>query len=302
MISTFGIIINDQIVYSSVEEDEPVFEVVVFSNVLIKMLSKNLWKLHKIIVEPINSLEDEKILIHQVFYKDQNLDILYCVKGNFKEGSRIGYEVLRLFQERLENSMPITNIQNILNEKKQVFKQFCEETSFYMEQTYGKRIEEEEYLHEVFIGEPALLYAGLSCQGLPVVSKLFGISIIDIGCEICEDDLKSKIDFFQTTISGQLATIAINSYIRAKAYAKEIQILLDEKERLYGFINFSQIGVDNLYTLELFTTGQPSKSNEFFNKVKSTAQTQFECLQKPFAGELKPYNKVKEFLSSLEFK
>lgn len=302
MISTFGIIINDQIVYSSVEEDEPVFEVVVFANVLIKMLSKNLWKLHKIIVEPINSIEDEKILIHQVYNKDQNLDILYCVKGNFQEGSRIGYEVLRLFQERIEQAFPLSNIQSVLNEKKQVFKQLCEETSFFMEQTYGKRIEEEEFLHEVFIGEPALLYAGLSCQGLPVVSKLFGISIIDMGTEICEEDLKCKIDYFQTTISGQLATIAINSYIRAKAYAKEIQILLDEMDKLFGFINFSQIGVNDLYTLELFTTGQPSKSNEFFNKVKSSAQTTFECLQKPFAGELKPYSKVKEFLSSLEFK
>jgi hypothetical protein len=302
MISTFGIIINDQVVYSSVEEDEPVFEVVVFANVLTKMLSKNSWKLHKIIVNPVNSLEDEKILIHQTYFKPLDLEVLYCVKGNFQEGSRVGYETLRQFEQKIEEEYPPTTILDVITNKKEVFKHLCEETSFFLEEKYGKRIEEEEFLHEIFTGEPALLYAGLSCQGLPIVSKLFGISIIDIGTDISEEELKSKIDYFQTTISGQLATIAINSFIRAKAFTKEIQILLDEKENMYGFINFAQTGINDLYTLELFTTGQPSKSNEFFNKVKNSSQHLFSCLQKPFAGELKPYIRVKEFLGSLQFK
>ncbi|MBD3350716.1 MAG: hypothetical protein GF364_04430 [Candidatus Lokiarchaeota archaeon] len=170
-----------------------------------------------------------------------------------------------------------------------------------MEKNYGERIKQEENFFESFKGEPALLYTGVSCQGLPMVSKLFAINLFDIGEEFEEEELNAKIELLETTISGQLATISMNSFIRAKSLVKEIQIILDEEENHFGFISFEPMGVNNLYTLELFTMGQPPSHEEFINKVKNTSENTFQCLQNPFCGELKPYANLKGFLSKLDF-
>ncbi|MHA1338892.1 MAG: hypothetical protein ACTSRZ_02810 [Promethearchaeota archaeon] len=302
MISTFGLIVNDEIIYTSNEQDYPILEIVIFSNSLLKMLSKNKWRLHKIIITPINSSENEKILVHQKYYCDNNLDVLFCVKGKFSEGSRIGYELLSNFEEQITQLYPVDKLESIIQEKKNAFRQFCDEISSELEDKYKQRIVEEKNMHENFIEESAILYTGISCQGLPIVSKLFGINLIDTDLEYDEESLKSKIEYFETTISGQLATIHINAFIRAQININEIQIILDPEEKLYAFINFAPVGLNNQYILELFTMGNPYKSKDFIEKVKNTINNRFECLHKPFAGELKPYAKLKEFLSSLDLK
>jgi hypothetical protein len=300
MINMFAMIVNDDIVYVSKPDAEPKFEVVVFANSIAKLLGQKAWRLHKICLMPINNFFKENILTRQVYYKEFDLDVFYCMNGNFSEGSRIGYEILEMFQERIEKVYKPELFSEMIKEKKIIFQQICEEIAFFLERNYGERIKAEENLHETFVGEPALLYSGISCQGLPIVSKLYDPGLI-VGKGLSDEDLKSKVSLLESTISGQLATISINSFIRAKAYVEEIQLLLDE-EKHYGFINFANIGINRLYTLELFTMGQPNVSSEFFKSVRNSAENNFECIQKPFAGELKTYSDLKQFLSALKFR
>lgn len=300
MTSTFAIIVNDEISYVSDKQEEPIFEVVIFAHALLKKLSKKNWNLHKIILNPIQESEPIKLLIHRKFDRADDLDVLYCMKGNFVNGSKLAYDMLHEFENCINEHYQGKELVDIAQNNNIVFTQVCEETSYILEQNYGKKSKQNLDSQESFEGDPALLYAGLSCQGLPIVSKLFAINLIDSDQTFSEDDFNKRLEFLETTISGQLATISMNSFIRAKAYVEEIQLVLDEQEQQYGFINFNRMGANDQYTLELFTMGVPSKSNEFISRVKNTAENKFECLQKPFAGELKPYSALKEFFNNLE--
>lgn len=300
MKNVFAIIVNDNIIYVSRIEEEPRFEVIVFANTLSKLLGQQNWKLHKLILNPISTHEKERLLIHQVYHRNLDLDVIYCVSGKFSNGSKVGYEILQKFQYRIEKVFKPEVFLDAIKDKKEIFQNFCEEIAFYLEKNYNELIEQEENRHEVFIGDPGIVYSGISTQGLPIVSKLFNPAMI-IGNRGDREKLNKRILFFENTISGQLATISINSFIRAKSYVEEIQFLLDEEEQKFGFINFAQIGVNKIYTLEFFSVGQPSISSEFFKSVKNTSDN-FECLQNPFAGELTPYSKLRQFLSSLKFR
>ena len=208
MISTFGIIINDTISYVTEPEEEPFFEVILFAFDLLKKLSKEKWRLRKILITPIESGKQQKILIREVTYEDLGLTVLYCVKGVFSEGSIVGYELLKGFQERLEALYRPEILEDMVRNRKVAFQQSCEEIAFYLEQNYGERVNDEEDFHETFPGDPAILYTGISCQGLPIVSKLFGINLFDIGTTMAEDEFQRRVDEF---ISSELG--ADYSYI-----------------------------------------------------------------------------------------
>ncbi|MCP4763990.1 MAG: hypothetical protein GY870_19615 [archaeon] len=297
--NTFAIIVNDKIVYASNVAEEPMFEVAIFTNALFKLLSKNTWKLHKIILQPLAGFHKEKILVHQVYYKEYDLDVLYCEKGQFTNGTSISYKALQKFQDDVENMYPPETFLDMIESKQVIFQEACENITFNIIQSNGKlHSKDKKKSNEKMNGKPLLLYTGVSTQGLPIVSKVFDPRVIIGNTEMTGEEFEKSIHLMENTISGQLATISINSFIRAKSYVEEIQILMDEEKQLYGFINFGQVGTNRIYTLEIFTMGQSSASNVFFKRIKNTSEN-FECLQNPFAGELKPYSELKDFLSSL---
>ena len=121
MINMFALIVNDNIVYVSKPDEEPKFEVVVFANSIAKLLGQKAWKLHKILLMPITSFFKESILIKQVYYKDIDLDVCYCVNGTFSEGSRVGYEILEMFKERIEKVYKPELFADMIQKKSQIF-------------------------------------------------------------------------------------------------------------------------------------------------------------------------------------
>ncbi|MHA1728698.1 MAG: hypothetical protein ACTSWY_08185 [Promethearchaeota archaeon] len=318
MITSFAIIVNEEIIYVSQREEELKFEVVIFANAFLKLLNQkngNRWKLHKIILQPIKSFHKEKILIHQIQNNDLDLEILYCVLGKFSDGSKIGFEILEAFKRNIEQIFPIKSFKSAVQFRLREFWRNCEEIGTKIEEKYEQRIQNEKNLHETFSGESILIYSGISSQGLPIVSKLHNPDKI-IGNHSKksknsnnkkEDD--KEIDIFKTILSGQLTAISINSFIRAKAHVTEIQILMDETynnlgfkkviDNKYGFINFAQIGADQNYTFEMFMIGP---SRDYFTNIRNAAVSNFDCLQKPFDGKLYPYKKIEEYLSSLSLR
>ena len=137
MIKSFAVIINNEIIFVDKKEleetswlrkesrksrkpmnDKLKFEVVIFANSLTKVLSNHQWRLHKIILQPEKSFVKERILIHQVSNKELDLDILYCVLGEFTDGSRIGFEILKKFQERIEQIYDMETIVTTIKNKR----------------------------------------------------------------------------------------------------------------------------------------------------------------------------------------
>jgi hypothetical protein len=312
MIKSFAIIINNEIIFVDKKEqketswlisqpsnrnhlnDKLKFEVVIFANSLTKVLSNHQWRLHKIILQPEKSFVKERILIHQVFNKKLDLDISYCVLGEFTDGSRVGFEILKKFQERIEKIYDMKTLASTIKNKRKIFEQLCEEIVYYLIRTYKERKDrlKSKNMHEKFSGKPSLLYSGVSTMGLPVCSKLHDIALVN----------GNGPEYFETTLSGRLATIWINSYLRAKSHVEEIQILLDDtkqQKQKYGFINFARIGIERLYTLEMFSL---NKSREFFNKTRDYCDENFPCLTSEFVGELSPYTQLQAYLSKLKNK
>ena len=70
-------------------------------------------------------------------------------------------------------------------------------------------------------GENAILYAGISAQGLPIVSQLFDSNLLSY---LERDKTNENIELFSSDLSAKLATISMNTQIRAKTRIKEIHI------------------------------------------------------------------------------
>jgi len=137
-----------------------------------------------------------------------------------------------------------------------------------------------------------ILYCGISNQGLPIISRLYNIEFIDT---LKEESNEEKIEVFSSKLSAKLATIAMNTIIRAQTSIKEIHIN-DLREDLENIV----ILYDNIYgySLDLVGSGDVCQISKVLLKLKAQIAKE-EILSEDFGGDLKPYKHLNEYLNNL---
>jgi hypothetical protein len=289
----FCVIYNDRIFYCSKEELYNKFELVVFANQLSKQLADGRsWTLHKLVLQPALSLSKENILIRRYLSSAGNMELLICILGQFESGAQYGYQIIDGIFQEINKNFCIESITEQNIESNSDFQSLCELLSANHIGTAYEDFLNSYAAPENFVGKNQLVYSGISVNGLPIISQIYEKQSI---LQITDSDKKSLIT---TILSGQLATIAANAYIRAQCYVDSIQIKISPFENRFIFFNFLQFGHQMQYNYESLTTGNPNELMEVLTHITKKLN-EIPVFAGPFQGILKQYNPIKSDLEAI---
>ncbi len=295
MITGFSIILDEEVIYCSNEDKYSLFETILFIEKLIHSINPNhIWRLNSIFFEDNGT--NEGIIIEHVI-TDENRNIFYCISGDFDIESEETQNMITEYHERIEASYSSIKLLEKASENSMLH-DMISLTIEYIRLKYNDDIKIEnsnESLEDQDLNLEngnKILYCGISNQGLPIISKLYNIGFIDT---LKEESNEERIEVFSSKLSAKLATIAMNTLIRAQTNIKEIHIkdLREELENiviLYGYIHG--------YSLDFVATGNLNQINNVFIKLKDKISKET-VLSEDFGGDLKPYKHLKKYLDNL---
>ncbi len=283
----FAIILNStDIIYCSSTSFLPKFEIAQFTNLLIEQIDpNNQWTLHKILIRSLDEDRMSKLLIRQRYDRETKTKIQFCILSDMGTGSVYGYQLLDRFLDHFLKEYPVETITSNLDEEKReeikALGNLLFSTMFGT--TYEamiKQISESESFPET----NKVLYMGLATRdGVPILSKIF-----KEGAEILNAADENRMNYLKSVLSGQLATISMNAFIRANTELISIQIISNNPEYKYIFFDFASIGVNKSYVFEVISTGNPEYIINLKNEIADILDT-YNVLHCPFVGQIKNY-------------
>jgi hypothetical protein len=289
MITGFAIILNEEILYVSNENKYAFFEIVLFIEKLVKSINpKNYWRLKNIFFENENGKE-RMIIKHLITEKNENL--FYCITGEFISGSEEANRMLDEYIEKVSANYPNVDAIERASSKPE-FSKIIKLITGYLWNKYRDSIAEEELTSSCLTNNNKILYCGISTQGLPIISKLYDDSLLE---NIKRDASKENIDIFTSNLSAKLATITMNTQIRAKSYIKEIHFDDLENEGCMKLILYGKI---NSFSLDLIASGNLFRIKDIFSQLESKIAKE-EILLNEFDGDLKPYRALTSYLDEI---
>jgi hypothetical protein len=294
MISGFTIILEDDILYCSNEKKYNAFEILLFVEKLIKSLNpKNTWRLKKICLKR-KKLGRERIIVeHNITKAGQNL--FFCSIGKFSVGSVESFKMLKDFGKQVNIQYKDLDRLKFASEEP-TFNDVIKLITDYLKDKYIDPLEEEIiYKKSINNGQNAILYAGISAQGLPIISQLFDNSLLSY---LDRDKTDENIELFSSDLSAKLATISMNTKIRAKTKIKEIHIEdLENDQENHGkkIILFGNI---NGYSIDFIATGNFYKVKSIFKQFKSKIALD-SAFRDEFSGDLRPFKHLKYYLDEV---
>jgi len=289
MITGFAIILDDEVLYVSNENKYPSFEIVLFVEMLSSSINpKNFWRLTNIFFEGETGKE-RMIIKHNITESDQNL--FFCITGDFLSNSE---EVNKIMAEYIEKVSANYETPEKIKEasKKSEFSKVIKLITGYLWDKYRASLEDENIELKCVDTENKIIYCGISTQGLPIISQLYDQTLLN---NFHRDITPENIDLFSSNLSAKLATIAMNTQIRAKTNIKEIHFNDLEDNGCKKLILYSDI---NDYSLDFIASGDFVKIKEIFKQLEEKI-SQEEVLQQEFLGDLKPFRSLKTHLDNV---
>ncbi|TFF84482.1 MAG: hypothetical protein EU552_00190 [Promethearchaeota archaeon] len=289
MITGFAIILNEDIIYVSNNKKYNFFEIVLFVQKLITSINpKNTWRLSNIYFEG-DSGRERMIIHHEVFPEGNHL--FFCITGDFLSDSEEANKMLVEYVEKVKANYASGNLIEKVA-KKSEFKSVIKLITGYLWDKYRDPIEDEGITYKCNNFENKIIYCGISSQGLPIISQLYDKSLLK---NLSREINNENVELFSSNLSAKLATIAMNTQIRAKTNIKEIHFNdLDDngckKLILYGHING--------YSLDFFAAGDFNKIQEIFAELEQKI-SQDQILHNEFSGDLKPFRSLKTYLDEI---
>lgn len=291
MISGFTIILEDDILYCSNAKKYSAFEILLFVEKLLRSINpKNTWRLKKICLKDKKYGRERIVVKHIVTNKQQNL--FFCTIGNYQVGSQETLNLVNEFSRQVNKHYKnLSELKYAAEEP--VFKDVISLIVEYLEDKYNEPLEEEIIFDDPENnGKNTMLYAGISSQGLPIISQLYDTYLL---MNIAKENTKENIELFTSDLSAKLETISMNTKIRAKTRIKEIHINDTEDETNKLVILFGNI---SFYSLDFVASGNFYKIKEIFKELKAKMSLDA-IFQSEFAGDLKPYKYLKNYLNEI---
>ncbi len=291
MISGFTIILEDEILYCSDEKRYNAFEIVLFVEKLLRSINpKNTWRLKKICLKDQNIGRERIIVKHIVTARNQNL--FFCIVGNFNVGSSEAFKLLTEFHRKIY--VYYKNLAQLkLASEEPTFNEILTLITNYLKEKYTEPLEDEFIFEEQGNNiKNSILYAGISTQGLPIISHLYDTNLLK---NLEKEQTIENVELFTSELSAKLATISMNTQIRAKTKIKEIHINdIDEKKG----IKIILFGTINGYSLDFIASGNFYQVKEIFKQLKSKIALD-DIFRVEFSGDLKPFKHLKQYLNDV---
>lgn len=290
MITGYSIILENDILYCSNEYKYADFEIILFVEKLLRTLNpKQTWRLDNILLEA--GTKEHMIIMHFITKLKQNL--FFCITGDFKGNSLESRKMIEEFFEKVKAYYKTVDALKHCSEK-QVFREILKIITYYLWEKYAPLFEKEQIKKDVDNSiKNKILYCGVSIQGLPIVSQLHDKTLLNnLDREINEEN----VELFNSNLSAQLATIAMNTLIRAKKNIKEIHIVDTEDNHQKKIILFEDV---HNYSLDFFASGNLYKIKEAMKQLKNKIFAE-DILRKDFLGDLKPYKYLSHYFTDME--
>ena len=289
MISAFSIILEDDILYSSKKKKFSAFEIVLFVDKLLRSLNpKKNWRLNKVCLKNHKTTRERIIIEHIVTRGNKNL--FFCSVGNFKVGSEEAFKMLKEFVRQV--SLQYRNFDDLKSlSKESSFKDIIKLITNFLRDKYIEPLEEE-IIFESNGNQlkNTILYTGISAQGLPIISQLYDKGLLR---DLQQEKTNENIELFSSDLSAKLATISMNTQIRAKTNIKEIHMTDSDNSNSKKIIFFGNI---KGYSLDFIASGNFYKLRDIFKDLKAKLRTET-VFQEEFSGELKPFKHLKQYLN-----
>ncbi|MBY8990008.1 MAG: hypothetical protein KGD58_04560 [Candidatus Lokiarchaeota archaeon] len=291
MINGFTIILEEDVLYCSNNKKYSSFEIILFLEKLLRSINpRNTWRLKKICLKDHKIGRERIIVKHIVTKKLQNL--FFCIIGDFEVGSEETFKIVNEFSKQV--NLHYKNLAELKNASEEsTFNDVVSLIVNYLKEKYTEPLEEEIIFDENENNvKNAILYAGISSQGLPIISQLFDINLL---LNLAKENTIENIELFTSDLSAKLETISMNTQIRAKTGIKEIHFIDTEGSKNKMIILFGSI---KDYSLDFIASGNFYKIKNIFKqfKAKMILDTIF---QKEFAGNLKPFNHLNQQLNEI---
>ena len=289
MITGFAIILDDEILYVSNENKYPSFEIVLFVEKLIRSINpNNLWRLTNIFFE--GDTDRERMVIKHVI-TESNQNLFYCITGDFLSNSEEANSMLSEYYDKVSaNYETAEKIRQF--SKNSEFKKIIQLITGYLWDKYRDPLQDEEFNYQCADAGNKIIYCGISAQGLPILSQLYDKSLIQ---NFHREITNENIELFTSNLSAKLATIAMNTQIRAKTNIKEVHFDDLEEDGCKKLILYGDV---NSYSLDLIASGDFFKIKEIFKQLEEKVSRE-QILQHEFAGDLKPYRPLKAYLDDI---
>ncbi|MHA1291229.1 MAG: hypothetical protein ACTSQJ_01015 [Promethearchaeota archaeon] len=290
MITGFAIIFEEDILYCSNESHYSSFEIILFIEKLISSLNpKKTWRLNSIYLKGYRMGKERLVIKHLITETKEN--IFFCVGGDFFPNSIAAKEMLEEFYTKVNLYYKNSELLKQASKKK-IFGEIIETITDFLWDKYEEILEKE--VKTISNGDYSIsnniLYCGISSQGLPIISQLYSkIFMENLDIAITEEN----VELCSSNISAKLATIAMNTEIRAKTSIREIiidDILEEEPQKIIFF------GKINGFFLDFFASGDFYQLKKVFKKFKDKISKE-EILHKEFTGDLKPYRYIHEVIN-----
>lgn len=296
---SYGIILEDEVLFCSNKEKYNFFEIVIFIEKLLRSINpKQFWRLQDIHLEaikgynPVESGENgvtRMIIKHLITENKKN--VFYCLIGNFEEDLPEANKILEEFYNKAKSSYrDIELLKKSSNNA--IFKEIIKLITEYVQFKYNTLLKKQKTEQNKKIKENKIMYCGLSSQGLPIISKLYDKNIlVELDREINEEN----IELFTSSLSANLATIAMNTIIRAKTGVKEIRFSSSNNNGDNKIILFGRI---NGYSIDFIASGEIKKIKKLFFELRNRISNE-RILEAEFLGDVKPYRNLQKYFDEL---
>jgi len=291
MITGFTIILEDDILYCSDDNRYNAFETLLFTEKLLRSINpKNTWRLKKICLKDQRVGRERIIVKHIVTKKHQNL--FFCIIGDFQVGSSETIKIVNDFSKQV--NLHYKNLAELKQASEEpVFNEIITLIVQFLKDKYSEPLEEEIIFDEVGNNvKNSIIYAGISTQGLPIISQLFDISLL---MNMTREKTNENLELFTSDLSAKLETISMNTQIRAKTRIKEIH-LNDTEDLTRKLIIF--FGNINGYSIDFIASGDFYRIKGIFKQFKAK-MAQDNIFKEDFLGDLKPFKHLNQYLDEV---
>ncbi len=291
MISSFSIILENDVLYCSDENKYKAFEIVLFVEKLMNIFR---WRLKNICLKSRKKKRERIIVEHIITNAGQNL--FFCCVGHFSVGSKESFKMLKEFRDQVKSQYKdLSRLKFASGEP--TFKQVINLITEYLKDKYLDPLEEEIIYDKVNNnnGRNEILYAGISAQGLPIISQLYDNNLLS---NLEREKTFENIELFSSDLSAKLATISMNTQIRAKTKIKEIHlddIINPENHNGKKVILFGNI---NGYSIDFIATGNFYKIKSVFKQLKAKMALD-SAFKNEFSGDLRPFKHLSYYLDEV---
>ncbi len=287
MISGFTIILEDEILFCSNEHKYSSFEIVLFVE---KLLNFFQWRLKNICLKNKRFGRECIIVEHIITKAGQNL--FFCCVGKFSVRSQEAPKMLKEFLNQVCKQYNDLDRLKFASEEP-TFDQVINLIIEYLHDKYLDPLEEEAIYEKTNNnGQNNILYAGISAQGLPIISQLYDDSLLK---NLEKEKTNENIELFTSDLSAKLATISMNTQIRAKTKIKEIHLddantnQLNNEKKVIFFGNIYS------YSIDFIATGNFYTIKSIFKQLKAKMALD-SAFKNDFLGDLRPYRHLKLYL------